>query len=122
MKKKLFIKQVITGIVGFLITAGIFVYIMGFTDILDGNKWGGYIAITVTVSAVFGFLLYIFGGKELFFWGAKLGFGFVAFMVFVQELPQPFSGILIAVKSKNIYLKIENLLKKGKNKLMNSMK
>jgi hypothetical protein len=96
--KKAFIKQVLTGIAGMVISASIFALVIGFlnTRILD-NKWLLYAAMAIIVSVFFGFMLYIFGGKESFIFGAKLGFGFVAFIVSMKEMPQPFSGILIVI-------------------------
>lgn len=96
--KKAFIKQVLTGIAGMLISASIFASVIGFlnTGILD-SKWLLYAAMAITVSVFFGFMLYIFGGIESFIFGAKLGFGFVAFTVSIKEMPQPFSGILIVI-------------------------
>lgn len=91
-------KQILIGIVGMLVSAGIFAVVIGFLNIsIYNGKWLLYTEMAATMSAFLGFLLYIFGGKESFIYGAKLGFGFIVFIVSIHELPQPFSGILIVI-------------------------
>ena len=125
--KKAFKKQVLIGIVGLLVSAGIFTSVIGFLNLsIFNNKWLLYTTMAVMVAAFFGFLLYIFGGKESFIFGAKLGFGFVAFTVSVHELPQPFSGIFIVIlaviflawpKIKEYLAENEGFSKKAQKKL-----
>lgn len=92
--EKIFRKQLITGIIGMLATAGVFVF-LGVNGILEGNRWVMYLVVWAMFSSFIGFLCYCFGGKELFVFGAKYGTGFVGFVVAGKELPTWLFGILV---------------------------
>ncbi len=93
--KKQFRKQVVIGIactLGVALAAAAFI-IWG----MGVNKWIRYITIAVLTAGFFGFLLYIFGGWQGFFSGAKYGAAFVAITIAGQELPFWAFGIMIII-------------------------
>jgi hypothetical protein len=94
MKKEL-VKQIITGILGTILFAVLFV--LAASPLVSSNKWLIYVLIAAAVGGTFGCLLYTFGSKDMFFYDGGLGLIFVAFIVFAKELSQPFKGFFIAV-------------------------
>jgi hypothetical protein len=96
--KKAFKRQVIRGIIGLIISIGIFIAFVNLFDLsTDRYKFVRYLFILGITPTFFGFLLYIFGGKKSFIWGLKLGLTFVVFTIAMYELPKAFSGVLIVI-------------------------
>ncbi|MDF2544766.1 MAG: hypothetical protein K0S47_4484 [Herbinix sp.] len=86
-------KQVLLGIIGLLISIGAFLIVI--TQL--SNKWLLYFSLALVTGLCIGCLLYIFGGRDLFFTGLKLGFGFIVFQITINELPYPYNGIFIVL-------------------------
>ncbi|MFZ5987013.1 MAG: hypothetical protein ACOYWZ_07800 [Bacillota bacterium] len=93
--KNTFLKQVIIGLAALLLSIGFFIFSLFVLD--TTNRWFNYILVAISAGCFFGSLLYMFGGKEMFFYGGKLGVAFVAFTILVKELPGFWRGIFIVI-------------------------
>lgn len=88
-----FLKQVVAGIVGLVLTIGLFV--LSQTLIHITNKWMNDALITAAFASFIGCIMYIFGGS--FLSGVKSGFVMCIFMILIAELPGQWKGIFLAV-------------------------
>lgn len=86
-------KQVLIGITGIAgtVLAAVAASLLGLLE----NRWVSYAAVALLAACLFGFLFYIFGGREAFPGGGGIGFSFVVLSVSAKELPSWAFGLLI---------------------------
>lgn len=93
--KKINIKQVIIGIIGLLVSVGIFV--LAFSIDKASGRWLTDTLFVVAFSCMLGSIFFIFFDLHMFLHGAMIGFGISIFLIFTFELPGMWKGIFIVV-------------------------